>query len=107
MKKIILLLFLIPNLLMGAETTNGHDCGVNTGAIGQGGKEYCTGNEKIDNAILNCFNTKSLKYYEERSKELVEMGEYLTADEVPWYMGVSPGVLDSLAEQCFQKFSSL
>jgi len=97
MKKLLLLLFLIPNLVMG-------DCGIDIGAAGQGGKEYCTGNVEKDDKIRRCFEAKSTKEYKTRSKELVAMGEYNAVEEVPWNIGVSPGVRDHFAEQCFDEY---
>ena len=80
------------------------DCGIDIGPVGQGGKEYCTGNIKIDDKIRQCYEAKSTEEHKTRSKELVAMGEYKTVDEVPWNIGVAPGVRDHFAEQCFDEY---
>jgi len=81
-----------------------NDCGIDIGAAGQGGKEYCTGNVEKDDKIRRCFEAKSTKEYKTRSKEFVAMGEYNAVEEVPWNIGVSPGVRDHFAEQCFDEY---
>ena len=80
------------------------DCGIDIGPIGEGGSEYCTGNEAIDNKILECYQAKAKKEFDISSKELVSQGEYKSVEDIPYFIAVPPGVLDSLAEQCHNKF---